>query len=212
MSRRGIFGIMLGGTAAYWFAVRGGMPLAAVDRGRNVALLKTKGGNLVAATQDDAGRVFMFDRAGNIYYDTEDPRLGVYVVDAQGEMINEFVDAEGRVIKVPVGNIADLRTVTVEEIGGVPVRELQRSIRDLRGGRLTGFVQPADPGSAADLMPPNAPSVPNWEGNRVGPPPFLEDLEVELQPKSGGGLFGGSAPDARDDPVGTLRSLRRGDK
>ena len=51
MSRRGIFGIMLGGTAAYWFAVRGGMPLAAVDRGRNVALLKTKGGNLVAATQ-----------------------------------------------------------------------------------------------------------------------------------------------------------------
>ena len=86
-----------------------------------------------------------------------------------------------QVIKVPVGNIADLRTVTVEEIGGVPVRELQRSIRDLRGGRLTGFVQPADPGSAADLMPPNAPSVPNWEGNRVGPPPFLEDLEVELQ-------------------------------
>jgi hypothetical protein len=41
---------MLGGTAAWWLALRGGFPLAAVDRERNVALLKTKGGNLVAAT------------------------------------------------------------------------------------------------------------------------------------------------------------------
>lgn len=31
--------------------VRGGYPLTAVDKEKNVALLKTKGGNMVAATQ-----------------------------------------------------------------------------------------------------------------------------------------------------------------
>lgn len=79
-----------------------------------------------------------------------------------------------------LGNIRDIATIEVEEIGGVPVRELQRSIRDLQP-RITGFVQPADPSNPLDLMPPNAPAVPNWEGNRLGPPAFLEDLEVELE-------------------------------
>ena len=44
-----------------------------------------------------------------------------------------------------MGNIGDLRSITVEEVGGVPIRELQRSIKGLRGGRVTGFVQRADP-------------------------------------------------------------------
>ena len=51
MSRRTLFGIMAGGTALWWVALRGSFPLAAVDKQKNVALLKTKGGNLVAATQ-----------------------------------------------------------------------------------------------------------------------------------------------------------------
>ena len=51
MSRRTLFGIMAGGSALWWVALRGSFPLAAVDKQKNVALLKTKGGNLVAATQ-----------------------------------------------------------------------------------------------------------------------------------------------------------------
>jgi hypothetical protein len=101
---------------------------------------------------------------------------------------------------VELGNIRDIATIEVEEIGGVPVRELQRSIRDLQP-RITGFVQPADPSNPLDLMPPNAPAVPNWEGNRLGPPPFLEDLEVELEVcggEEGGG--GGGEGGARFSP------------
>ena len=71
---------MLGGTALWWFGLRQGVPLVGVDRKRNIALLRTKGGNLVAATQDEEGRVFLFDKAGNLYYDTEDPKLGMYIV------------------------------------------------------------------------------------------------------------------------------------
>jgi hypothetical protein len=51
ISRRSLFAFMAGGVSLYWLALRGGFPLAAVDRKRNVALLKTKGGNLVAATE-----------------------------------------------------------------------------------------------------------------------------------------------------------------
>ncbi len=51
ISRRSLFAFMAGGVSLYWLALRGSLPLAAVDRERNVALLKTKGGNLVAATE-----------------------------------------------------------------------------------------------------------------------------------------------------------------
>ncbi|PSC72567.1 hypothetical protein C2E20_4174 [Micractinium conductrix] len=212
ISRRALFGIMVGGTALWYAALRGGYPLTTVDKQKNVALLKTKGGNLVAATQDSAGRIFMFDAAGNLYYDTEDPRTGMYVVDTAGDMFNQFVDKNGKVVRVPVGNIGDLRSITVEEVGGVPIRELQRSIKGLRGGRVTGFVQRADPREVFDLMPPNAPAGANMDRTRIEPPPFLEDIEVDLQPKGGlGGLFGGGSPDS-SSPAATLRSLQRGDK
>ena len=83
MSKRGLFALLAGGSLAWCLALRGGMPLTAVDRRKNVALLKTAGGNLVGATQDEAGRLFMFDQRGNLYYDTEDPRLGMYMVSAR---------------------------------------------------------------------------------------------------------------------------------
>ena len=72
--------IMVGPTAVSVCPPVGGPPLERVDRERNVALLRTAKGNVVAATTDSQGRVFMFDRMGNIYYDTEDPRLGLYIV------------------------------------------------------------------------------------------------------------------------------------
>lgn len=51
MSRRGLFLTVFGGTAGYWFALNGGLPVSTVDPKKNVALLKTKGGNTIAATQ-----------------------------------------------------------------------------------------------------------------------------------------------------------------
>ena len=59
----------------------------------------------------------------------------------------------------------------------------------------------------------NAPATRTFDGRRVAPPPMLEDFEIELQPKSGGGIFGGGTPpDATADPWATVRSLQRGDK
>ncbi len=58
MSRRGLFLTVIGGTAAYWFALNGGVPISKVDSNKNVVLLRTKGGNTVAATQasNEAGQ------------------------------------------------------------------------------------------------------------------------------------------------------------
>jgi hypothetical protein len=187
--------------------------MSAVDRRRGVALLKTRRGNVVAATQDEAGRLFMFDKAGNVYYDTEDPRVGLYIVDAQGEMYNEFVDREGQVQKVYVGNLSDLTSVKVSEVGGVPVEELQRSVRGFRGGRVVGFQKLPEPGAVGweNLMPPNAPASVPRGGGRVAPPPILEEREVELEPTGGGGggLFGGRGrPEVLDDAQ-VIKSLRR---
>lgn len=203
---------MAGGTALLYAVVRGGYPLTAVDKEKNVALLKTKGGNMVAATQDPSGRVFMFDRAGNLYYDTEDPRTGLLVVDTRGEMTNLFVDKDGKVNRVPIGNIGDLRTVTVKEVGGVPVTELQKSIKGLRGGRITGFFDVAPDGDPNSVPTSALPRVPTLDGTRIGPPQILEDWEVELQPKGGGGGWFGGGSGAPEDDASLLRSLQRGDK
>lgn len=129
---------MLGGSLAWYAAISGfatNAPIAGVDRQRNIAVLRTKGGNLVAATTDDQGRVFMFDKAGNIYYDTEDPRTGMYIVDRRGDMYNVYVDLDGKVQRVPVGNISELATVEVGEVGGVSLKELQKSVGEVQSGR-----------------------------------------------------------------------------
>ncbi|KAI3428134.1 hypothetical protein D9Q98_006517 [Chlorella vulgaris] len=205
ISRRSLFAFMAGGVSLYWLALRGGFPLAAVDRKRNVALLKTKGGNLVAATEDSAGRVFMFDKAGNIYYDTEDARTGMYIVDTEGRMYNKFVDKQGQVQTVEVGNIADLETISATEIGGVPVSEMQKSIKQLRGGRITGFRTYADPQNLEDYMPPNAAYTRRADGT-LDPPAFLEDLTVDLELKK----QVREMPDV--SPADVLESLQYGDK
>ena len=209
---------MLGGTAAWYAYIKTGVPFAGVDRNRGVALLKTKQGNVVAATQDEAGRIFLFDKAGNIYYDTEDPRVGMYIVDTRGEMYNEFVDANNKVQQVYIGNIGDITSIKVEEVGGVSVRELQKSVKGFKGGQVIGFPKVPDansPPSWENLMPPNAPAGVPQGGGRLRPPPLLEDLEIELESKGGGGggLFGGGqkAPEGFD-AAETLKSLRIGDK
>jgi hypothetical protein len=55
------------------------MPQVGYDARTGVALLRTAGGNLVAATRDEAGNIFMYDKNGNIYYDTG-AEQGIYIV------------------------------------------------------------------------------------------------------------------------------------
>ena len=55
-------------------------------------------------------------------------------MDTEGEVFNEY-EEDGKVTRVAVGNMRDLNTIQVKEIGGVPIEELQRSVKGLRGGR-----------------------------------------------------------------------------
>lgn len=204
---------MIGGTVAWYGALRAGMPLAGIDRGRNLALLRTKGGNVVAATQDESGRLFLFDRMGNIYYDTEDPALGMYIVDTEGEVYNKFIDASGTIQQVYVGNLSDITSIKVTQIGGVPIEQLQRSIRGFRGGQVVGFPKLPEGNQLTweNLMPPNAPAGITPGDDRLTPPPMLEELEIELEPKGGGGLFGlgGSRTPAEIGNIDLFKTLRR---
>ncbi len=52
-------------------------------------------------------------------------------------MLASFLPAQPQ--RVLVGNINDLQSVKVTDIGGVPVEELQKSVKGLRGARITGF-------------------------------------------------------------------------
>ena len=65
---------------------------------------------------------------------------------------------------------------------------------------------PPDPEDLADYMPPNAPPYVSRTGV-LEPPNMLEDLELELTPKGGGGLFGSDEPPEVTEE--TLRTLRR---
>lgn len=206
-SRRGILGMMIGGTVLWYAALNAGGPIVAVDKQHGVALLKTKGGNVVVATQDEAGRLFLFDKAGNIYYDTEDPRVGMYIVDVAGEMYNEYMDVEsGEVRQAYVGNLKDVRSVRVREIGGIRMEELRKSVQGFKGGDVIGFPRAVSPeGSLSwdSVMPPNAPIGRNSRGDVVGVPPMLEDLEVDLEAKSSG------SGSANRDILDIFKTLRR---
>ncbi|GAB4824148.1 hypothetical protein N2152v2_011194 [Parachlorella kessleri] len=228
ISRRGLAAIMLGGSAVYYFALNGVLgrpPVERVDRQRNVALLRTAKGNVVAATTDAQGRMFMFDRKGNIYYDTEDPRLGLYIVDTQGNMYNQFVDGEGKVQTVPVGSIYDLQTVEaswrcrarlrgrccvrVEKLGGVDAKDLPRSFRDAQKKfRITGFLQEADPNDPTSYLPPPWGPATDKDG-KVGvmAPPFLEDKVVELEKRPF--AFGAEFPETDKEKEELMGKLKR---
>jgi hypothetical protein len=205
VSRRGLVGIMLGGTALWYAGLRLGSPIVAVDKARGLALLKTRGGNVVVAAQDDAGRVFIFDKAGNIYYDTEDARTGLYIVDVSGEMYNEYVDMNGAVQQVYVGNLKDIQAIKANEIGGIGLNELRNSVKGFKGGRVIGFHRVPEAGGLTweNFMPPNAPVGRDGRGNVVSVPPMLEDMEIDLEAKDRGRRLG------RDDVLSVFKTLRR---
>lgn len=204
--RRNILAIMVGGTALWYTALRAGAPIVAVDKRNGVALLKTKGGNVVAAAQDEAGRLFIFDKAGNIYYDTEDPSIGLYIVDVRGDTFNEYMDAQGDVQRVFVGNLKDIQSVKVTEIGGISVNELRSSIKGFKGGRVIGFPKVADGNGLSwdTVMPPNAPLRRSRNGELLSAPPMLEDMEIELEPTGKGNITAGGM----NDMIEIFKSLR----
>lgn len=74
--------------------------------------------------------------------------------------------------------------------------------------RITGFLKKVDPSNAqlTDLMPPTAPADIRPDGT-FGPPPLLEDLELELEKQPF--TFGAKAPESYPDLMELLRSLRR---
>ncbi len=191
-----------------WYAlINTSNPIVAVNKRNGVALLKTKGGNVVAAAQDERGRLFLFDKAGNIYYDTEDARVGMYIVDRAGETYNEYLDvASGQVKQTYVGNLREMTRVDVREVGGISMRELRESVQGFKGGKVVGFPQTPRGDSLGweNMMPPNAPVRRAADGGLVGVPPMLEDVEVDLEARGGADFRG-----RRDDVLEIFRSLRR---
>ena len=47
---------------------------------------KTSGGNWVAASEDEDGRLFMIDEIGDLYYDSGEPDIGLYAVSGWGSL------------------------------------------------------------------------------------------------------------------------------
>lgn len=63
-------------------------------------------------------------------------------VTMDGEMFNLYIDTEGEQQKALVGNIKDLQSIKVKEIGGVPIEKLQAQYeaqRDRAGAMDNGF-------------------------------------------------------------------------
>lgn len=58
----------------------------------------------------------------------------------KGEMYNFYLDTEGEKQTSLVGNINDLRSIKVKEIGGVPIEKLQAhyEIQRDRAGKMDG--------------------------------------------------------------------------
>lgn len=107
-----------------------------------IRYLKTDKGNPVAVTTDDRGNIMMVDPAGNLYYDTGSPQLGIYMVTMNGDMYNLYIDTEGEQQKALVGNVKDLRSIKVKDIGGIPIEKLQAHYeiqRNRAGKKDNGF-------------------------------------------------------------------------
>lgn len=218
VDRRTLIGAFFGATALRWAFIKYNVPVASSDTTRNVTVLKTQGGNLVAATADSSGRLFLFDRLGNIYYDTGDSRLGFFIVDTSGDMFNLFIDERGSPQRAAVGNLAELKAIKVSQIGGVPIKDLANSIKELKGGTLIGFprIPTKNDANWQDYMPANAPIEYDKNGNFVRGPPILEEFDIKLEPRKQG-MFSNffstrGKEDEKDfDPVVEFLQFKRDD-
>ena len=91
-------------------------------------------------------------------------------VDLQGDMYNLFMDRDGEPNQVRVGNVADLASINVKDIGGIPTQSLAEAVgaRDagMSGGKMMVFPDFPRKNATPDelqkyLMPPDAPAFPS---------------------------------------------------
>ncbi|KAK9835698.1 hypothetical protein WJX74_006156 [Apatococcus lobatus] len=204
-SRRTLLAILLGGGFLWWYFINRQIPPIYRDK-EGYNYVKTKAGNFAMVNYDGSGRMYMIDEAGTLYYDTGEPSLGMYIVSLNGDMYNLFIDKDGEPNQVKVGNVADLASINVKDIGGIPTQSLAAAVgeRDsgMAGGKMMVFPdfprQDASPEELRKyLMPPDAPAYPSQDGAR--PPPILEEGEFQLERKRRLWPFGGSGKDTGGD-------------
>lgn len=188
-SRRTLLGIVLGGSLLSYAARKSTEPKFYKDE-YGIRYLKTDKGSPVAVTADRRGNIMMVDRAGNLYYDAGSPQLGVYMVTMQGELYTIYMDDKGEQQTSLLGNVKDLRSIKVKEIGGIPIEKLQAhyEIQRNRAGkkdgglpdRIVGF-----PDKTNREMPPDSITfTKTGKGKiRLEAPPVLDDAEITLEEK-----------------------------
>eukprot|EP00884_Botryococcus_braunii_P007470 jgi/Botrbrau1/16724/Bobra.0276s0004.1 len=141
-------------------------------RPAKVYVVKTKGGNLLRVSQDEKGRLFFVDMQGNLYYDSGIKEIGFYFVGRDNEVFNFGIGPSGESVRTYVGNMADLVTARVDDVGGIPVTELSQAFRQGKGKAvdLTMFYDP----SVNYELPENAPVFKRKDGSLQGPPELDE--------------------------------------
>lgn len=161
--------MMFGGAALlnYSIRVRDPPPQFYDFGGDDIFFTQTSGGAELAVSADEHGNFYWVDAHYNFWYDTGDPRLGVYVVDPNGVTLNIYIDGDGEPQYIPIGNIDDIRTVDIDEIGGVPIKAMRDAVTDTK--RLYVF-----PGKDGVSLPDNAPAEIRPDGT-VMPPRMLEE-------------------------------------
>lgn len=184
-----MLGIVLGGSLLSYAARKSQEPQFYKDK-YGVRYLKTDKGSPVAVAADKRGNIIMLDRAGNQYYDAGSPQLGVYMVTMKGELYNIYTDTEGEQQTTLLGNVKDLRSIKVKEIGGIPIEKLQAhyEIQRNRAGkkdgglpdRIVGF-----PDQTPLQLPPDTVKVyKNGKGKvRLEGPPVLDEGAIFLEEK-----------------------------
>ncbi|KAK9842037.1 hypothetical protein WJX81_005422 [Elliptochloris bilobata] len=180
-----LLGLLLGGSSLWWKYINSQMPEMYRDKA-GVHYMVTRGGNKVAVTVDKQGRAYFVDKAGDLYYDSGNQKIGFYVVDTQDQIFNVYLGSDGEPRRVKVGDLRDLGTVRVTDLGGIPVSNLQSASRARRRSAITAF---PDPDAGGVVLPPNTPFTQGPDG-KVAPPRMLEEGGVVLQEKRGWWPFG----------------------
>ena len=97
-------------------------------------------------------------------------RVSCHQVALNGDMYNLFIDRDGEPNQIKVGNIQDLSTVPVKDIGGIPAESLAAAVgeRDagMSGGKMMVFPDfPRKDATPEEMqkytLPPTAPAYPS---------------------------------------------------
>ena len=75
-------------------------------------------------------------------------------VTGDSQVFNVFEDRDGERQTVYVGSFDDLKTQDIKQLGGIPVKQLEKSFGKSFDGTITGFVDRASKGQAPKLSDP----------------------------------------------------------